>query len=177
MKSDEDFEAILSGGHPNSLGRTLEVVEIILSDASQLPRLLDCYRSSDEVVRLRTSSVLKRITQQHPQWLQPYIDHLLTEIATIDQASTRWTLATVFHLLEALLTPQQKRRATEIMKANLSEQSDWIVLNRTMETLGTWAQSDTALEKWLLPQLLRLEGDKRGSVSKKAAKMKALLIA
>ena len=59
MKSSEDFEEMLSGGHPNSLGRTLELVDIILADASELPRLLDCYRSSDAVVRLRTSSALK----------------------------------------------------------------------------------------------------------------------
>ena len=61
------------------------------------------------------------------------------------------------------------------MQVNLSEQSDWIVLNTTLDTLGTWAQTDAGLKKWLLGQLPRLEADKRGSVSKKAAKIKVLL--
>ncbi len=32
----EDFEIALSGGHPNSLGRTLEVVDVVLADRSRL---------------------------------------------------------------------------------------------------------------------------------------------
>ena len=54
------FESMLSGGHPNSLGRTLEVVQIILSEPDKLDELYSCYSSSDEVVRLRTSSVFKK---------------------------------------------------------------------------------------------------------------------
>jgi hypothetical protein len=31
------FESMLTGGHPNLLGRTLEVVELVLADAKRLP--------------------------------------------------------------------------------------------------------------------------------------------
>ena len=71
------FESMLSGGHPNSLGRTLEVVQIILSEPDKLDELYSCYSSSDEVVRLRTSSVFKRISEKHSDWLAPFIDRLL----------------------------------------------------------------------------------------------------
>ncbi len=107
----ESFESMLSGGHPNSLGRTLEVVEVVLHDPAALEQLFECYSSADEVVRLRTSSALKRITKAHPEWLIAYIDRLIDDISTIDQASTQWTLATVFGLLEALMTPLQKQKA------------------------------------------------------------------
>ncbi len=43
----EEFEAMLTGGHPNSLGRTLEVVDAVLADRSRLTELVACYFSDD----------------------------------------------------------------------------------------------------------------------------------
>ena len=105
-----DFESMLTGGHPNSLGRTLEVVDLVLQDPARLVQLLDCYRSENAVVRLRTSNAVKRITRAHPDWTVPFIDRLLGEIAAIDQDSTRWTLAALFQLLESRMRPAQRER-------------------------------------------------------------------
>ena len=63
MQHSYNFEHMLSGGHPNSLGNTVEVVEIVLSDRFLLENLYNCYLSQDEVVRLRTSNAMKRICQ------------------------------------------------------------------------------------------------------------------
>ena len=59
----ESFEQMLTGGHPNSLGRTIEVVEIVLADRERLEELYRCYFSNDEVVRLRTSNGMKRVAK------------------------------------------------------------------------------------------------------------------
>ena len=37
------FETMLSGGHPNSLGRTVEVVAAVLDDPARLDELFSCY--------------------------------------------------------------------------------------------------------------------------------------
>jgi len=86
--AEEAFESMLTGGHPNSLGRTLEVVDSVLADKTRLEELFRCYFSGDEIVRLRTSSAIKRVTIERPEWLEPYLDRLLKEITQIDQAST-----------------------------------------------------------------------------------------
>ncbi|MCP4391406.1 MAG: hypothetical protein GY802_24145 [Gammaproteobacteria bacterium] len=169
------FESMLTGGHPNSLGRTLEVVELVLADAERLGALFDCYASTDEVVRLRTSNALKRIARERPEWLLPWLDRLLDQVAKIDQASAQWTLATLFQLLELGMNPRQKVRAIAIMQANLANSHDWIVLNTTMGTLANWGLKAPQLKTWLLPHLQRLATDKRGSVCRKAVKMTALL--
>ena len=57
--SPESFEEMLTGGHPNSLGRTVEVVALVLADRDRLGELYACYQSDDAVVRLRTSNALK----------------------------------------------------------------------------------------------------------------------
>lgn len=41
--SQESFEVMLTGGHPNSLGRTVAVVELVLADRGRLGELYDCY--------------------------------------------------------------------------------------------------------------------------------------
>jgi hypothetical protein len=164
----EPFSLMLTGGHPNSLGRTVEVVDQILADSSLLEQLYECYFSSDEIVRLRTSNAFKRIWREHPDWLIPYLDSFLAEVSQIDQASTRWTLAQMFLELESLLSAEQKARAIAVLKRNLDESNDWIVLNETLKALGKWAKDDPALSVWLKPYLLRFGGDHRQSVAKNA---------
>lgn len=171
---EESFEQMLTGGHPNSLGRTVELVDIVLANPARLIDLYNCYFSTDEVVRLRTSSALKRVTQQQPDWLIPYIDRLISEISHIDQASTQWTLATLFDMLQSRMNPDQAHAALEIMKHNLATHTDWIVLNTTMQVLFDWSKKDGVLRQWLIPHLERLSVDGRKSVAKRAVKLLAV---
>jgi hypothetical protein len=171
----QNFESKLTGGHPNSLGNTIAVVEEVLQNPEYFHELFTCYFSNDEIVRLRVSNAMKRICRQNKDLLIPYIDRFLTGIAQIDQASVKWSLSQLFLLLEKHLSATQKAEATAIMKSNLENDKDWIVQNMTMETLGKWAISDGALRAWLLPQLEKNILDHRKSVSKKARKtMEAL---
>ena len=65
---------MLSGGHPKSLGRTLEVVEIILNVEGSLNYSFECYSSSDANERLRVSNASKRIFRQPPNLLIEYVE-------------------------------------------------------------------------------------------------------
>lgn len=171
----ESFEQMLTGGHPNSLGRTIEVVDTVLANPSRLDDLYNCYFSKDEVVRLRTSNALKRIAKEHPVWLVPYIDKFLTEITAIEQASTQWTLANLFETLTSEMTETQFASAKEVLKRNLTTWNDWIVLNNSIQTLSNWAKTDPELKKWLLPHLEERSNDSRKSVAGRAKKMLKLL--
>ena len=164
----ETIEERLKGGHPNSLGNTVEIVEEVLTDHSLFEALFLCYFSEDEVVRLRVSNAMKRICKANKTLLLPYIDRFLNDISAIDQASTQWTLSQLFLELENEMTTNQKQRALEIMRNNLAHHHDWIVLNQTMQTLGEWANRDNELRDWLQPHLKRLSKDPRKSVAKKA---------
>ena len=65
-------------------------------------------------------------------------------------------------------------KLVDIMKHNLAEHDDWIVLNTTMNVLCDWAKADEELKIWLQPHLERLAKDPRKSVSKKAQKFLAI---
>lgn len=163
-----EFEKLLMGGHPNSLGKTVEVVETVLKNPERFEELFSCYFSNDEVVRLRVSNAMKRICAERKNLLIPYLNRFLTDVAHIGQASTQWTLAQLFLILEKDMSDSQIRKAKEILTKNLAEQDDWIVLNMTMQTLGEWSEKDSKLRFWLLPHLERLSLDSRKSVSRRA---------
>ncbi len=170
-----NFEERLTGGHPNSLGNTIEVVEEVFENHELFDELFNCYFSDDQVVRLRTSNAMKRVCKHDKTILVPYIDRFLTEIAAIDQASTQWTLANLFQLLQKEMNETQIESAKEIMKQNLANHNDWIVLNSSMDTLGKWSKKDSVLKSWIAPHLKRLSKDARKSVSGRANKILALL--
>lgn len=173
MLPDKKFESMLSGGHPNSLGNTIEVVDRVLADKSKLGDLYSCYFSQDEVVRLRVSSALKRVCKEHPDWLIPYIDALQDEISKIEQASTQWTLAILFDLLKPSMSAEQISKAVPIMQKNLETNGDWIVQNTTLQILYEWSIDDRKLSNWLQPQLKRMVNSKHKSVSHRATKLLA----
>ena len=169
------FEPLLTGGHPNSLGRTEEVAATVLAKPGLLVILFDTYKSDDEVVRLRVSSALKRVARGNPQLVVPFIDRLLTEVASIDQASAQWSLAELFRALSGLMSPAQRSKALIVMKRNLEKHPDWIVANHTMQTVSDWVDGkivdDASLRRWLLGQLARLKKDPRNSVAKRANRL------
>jgi hypothetical protein len=168
-----NFEQRLTGGHPNSLGNTVEVVAEVLNEPALFDELFYCYFSTDEIVRLRVSNAMKRICKEDKSLLVPYIDRFLTEIAVINQASTQWTLANLFLYLQKEMTDVQITSAKEILKHNLATHNDWIVLNNSMETLGQWSKKDANLKAWMLPHLQRLSQDSRKTVVKRASKFLA----
>ena len=166
----EDFETMLTGGHPNSLGRTIEVVDTVLATPTRMEELFNCYGSADEVVRLRVSNAMRRVQAERPDLILPLIDRMITEIGALDQPSAQWTLPKLFEGAEAEMTPDQKARALALVKRNLAEHDDWIVLNNSIEYLARLAKSDAELKTWLLPHLERCSTDPRKSVSRRAAK-------
>lgn len=165
------FEEKLSGGHPNSLGNTIEVVDEVLSNPALFDELFNCYFSEDEVVRLRVSNAMKRVSKENSGIILPYLGRLIDEIALIDQPSTKWTLAQLFDWYFEDMTEVQQKKVKVIIMKNLEEESDWIVLNHSMQTLFNWSHNDSDLKEWLIPNLKKLKNDSRGSVSKRANKL------
>lgn len=175
MSEVSRFEADLSGGHPNSLGNTVQVVERALADESLVDELIATYGSDDEVVRLRVSNALKRISREKPDWVYRRLGAIESWVVDIKQPSAQWTLAQMYATLSDKLTPEQKRHATSVVKGFLDSSADWIVLNFSMQTLADWARDDTELRQWLVPVLEKLAADPRKSVAKRAARLSQAL--
>jgi hypothetical protein len=111
----------LKGGDPRSLGRANEVVGDVIRDPAQLRPLLDGMLSSDPVVRLRSSSVVERISAKRPDLLQPFVRRLLDESSRIQQGDVQKQVAQVLPRIQ--LTEDQRRQAESILMSYLNGRS------------------------------------------------------
>jgi hypothetical protein len=76
---------------------------------------------------------------------------------------------------EIELTPKQRAAAYLLLKRNLAEKKDWIVVNYSMETLAKLSQDDGQLRKEVLVILKGLLSDPHPSIVVRAHKLIAAL--
>lgn len=166
----EPFVDMLRGAR-NDLGRTEEVVAMVLGDHGRIEELYQCFFQPDEWVRLRTASSFKRIWRADVEVFLPYLDGFVRDVSKIDQPSVQWTFAEMCLDLDRHLTGMQRRTAKARVKTYLERSNDWIVLNRSIDALGQWAAGDPKLATWLTPKLEVLADDDRKSVAARAQKV------
>ena len=166
---------MLAGGHPNSLGRTHEVVGLVLADPGRLDELFAALAAPDQLVRLRVGDALEKVCREQPEWFVGHVDRLIDDVGGIEQPSVQWHVAQMLDHLRDDLSDDQARRATALLEATLTGSTDWIVLNVTMDVLCGWARRDQRLVERLTPELQRLTGDRRPSVARRAARRLAEL--
>jgi len=171
----EPFAEMLKGGHPNSLGRTEDVVGIVGANRARLKELFATMADPDEVVRLRVGDALEKVCREKPGWFVEHVDRLLGDLGEIEQPSVQWHVAQMLHHLRSDLSYDQVQQATDLLQRNLTRSTDWIVLNVTMDVLTEWAHDQPRLASWLTPELKRLCEDNRKSVAKRASKRLAEL--
>jgi len=171
----EPLAAMLTGGHPSALGRTAEVVAVVLADGARLGELLACLDSDDATVRMRAGDALEKVCRDRPDRLAPETEWVLGHMGAVAQPSVQWHVAQILGHLRDALSDDQIARATRLLKRNLAGSDDWIVLTTTMDILADWARADPALAAWLAPRLERLATDRRPAVAKRATRSLAML--
>jgi hypothetical protein len=162
-------QMLLVGGKSNSLGRVPEVINLVLRDESRLGELYDCLFADNAWLRMRAADALEKICRLHPDWLLPYVDRFLNELATSTQPSIQWHLAQIYNQVE--LTTEQKQVAADWLASLLSTTDvDWIVAANAMDTLARLA-ADGSFPKPQLVALLQVQQHHKSSaVIKRATK-------
>lgn len=160
---------MLSGGSPRTLAGANEVAELVLANPDRLAELYDLLFQDDAIIRMRTADALEKVCRVRPDLFIRYIEQLLTRVASIQQPSVQWHLAQM--LGEVELMPEQKHRATTLLNDYLDNNTDWIVLNNTLETLAGFVRADAALKPEFVERLLKLRSCRHKSVARRAEKL------
>lgn len=171
----ESYAQILAiGGKSNSLGRAAEVVDNVLHNPERLAELYDCLFEDDAWLRMRAADSLEKVCRIHPQWLEPYTDRLLSDVAKSSQPSLQWHLAQM--IAEISLTPTQEERAIDWLKQQLRNKDvDWIVAANVMTTLAQFAKQQRIPVKDAIALITTQQDHTSSSVRKRAAKLLAEL--
>jgi hypothetical protein len=132
----------LRGGDRRSIGRSNEVVTLVLKDPKLITELLIGIQHDDPLIRMRSADVLEKVTGRHPEWLQPHKRLLLNEIAAIDQQEVRWHVAQMMPRLQ--MTSRDRDKAVRILERYCEDKSR-IVKTFSMQALADIASKDPNL--------------------------------
>lgn len=144
---------MLRGGDRRSIGRSDEVVRLVLREPKLFSALVKGMLAGDVLVRMRAADAAEKVTARHPQWLKPYRRILLWEIAGSQQQEVRWHLAQMLPCVP--LGAADLTRATQVLKAYLEDRSS-IVRTFAMQALADLAMGYPALQEEVLELLRRL---------------------
>ena len=139
----------LEGGDRRSIGRVSEVVADVLNDPSLFEAVFNGMLSDDPIIRMRSADAAEKITAKHPEYLQPYKEKLIQQVAKIDQQEVRWHVAQMFPRLE--LSGEERAVAVEILLDYLNDKSK-IVKTFSMQALADFAERDADLR----PKVIQL---------------------
>jgi hypothetical protein len=159
----------LTGGDRRSIGRSNEVVAAVLGDPSLFGVLFSGLWSSDPLIRMRTADALEKITVKHPEWLHPYKEQLIGQVAQSQEQEVRWHMAQMFPRLQ---TNQEERAAmVGILLDYLGDRSR-IVRTFAMQALADLAEQDADLR----PEVTRVleEQTRTGSLAMQSRGRKLL---
>jgi hypothetical protein len=165
----ESYESILAvGGKTNSLGRADEVISSVYADPSRLDELFNCISANDAWVRMRAVDAFEKIAREHPEWIQPYLDKIFSDLALSSQPSIQWHLAQIFS--EVQLTDEQRENAIAWLKDKIKTiEVDWIVSVNTMKALVYFYGNGLLTTEDLIPLFKLQQQHKSNTVKKKAA--------
>ena len=169
------FEQSLKGGHPNSLGNTLEVVDVVLGNTDKMDDLFLCYQSDDKIVRLRTSNAFKRIFRAKPDLFKKWKKRFIKEVAEIDRTSAKWTSIQILNELFDQLDEKEKAQSIEICLRYLRNEKDWIVINQSLNFVRNHLEQFDFKDPEMMKLLNYFVDDERKSISKNVKKLIKIL--
>jgi hypothetical protein len=139
----------LAGGDRRSIGRVSEIVAEVLNEPSLFKVVFNGMLSDDPIIRMRSADAVEKIIAKHPEYLQPYKEKLIRQVARIEQQEVRWHAAQMFPRLE--LSKEERAIIVEILLDYLNDKSK-IVKTFSMQALMDFAERDAGLR----PQVIKL---------------------
>lgn len=163
---------LLLEGNANSLGRVLEVVEMIHQRQITPQDVYDLYRHENPIVSMRVSNLLKRLWREDPSWILPLVDGFINDAKNLKNPTYRWTIAQMVVELYSHLSTKQIDSMSEIVYENLTLNDDWILLTQSLKAIQQLMKKQiSSNDKSIIVQLTK---DSRKAVASQASKVLAL---
>jgi hypothetical protein len=140
--SSQPIPVLLRGGDRRSIGRSNQVVKLVLRAPKRFTQLIKCLWNDDPILRMRAADAVEKVSGIQPDLLRPYKAELLGLLAEAEQIGLRWHLAQMIPRLP--LTHAEKRRAAEALQLYLEDRSS-IVRTFALQALADLSRTDPRL--------------------------------
>ena len=145
--------AMLRGGDSRSIGRSNQVVAMVLNDPDMFGPLFSGMLGDDPVVCMRSADAAEKVTAIHPEYLVPYKEVLLRTLAGVEQPEVRWHVAPMLARLP--LSKVEQRKVVNLLVGYMNDRSS-IVKTSAMQALSDLAERDEALRPVALRHIKEL---------------------
>lgn len=140
--SSQTISALLKGGDRRSIGRSNQVVTLVLRAHRRFAELVECLWSDDPIVRMRAADAVEKASSVQPELLKPHKAELLGLLTEAEQIELRWHLAQMIPRLP--LTKTERLRAAQTLQHYLEDRSS-IVRTFALQALADLSRSDAML--------------------------------
>ena len=137
----------LTGGDFRSIGKSNEVVELVLANPKLFSSVFSGLLETDPRVRMRAADAVEKISQQRPELLQKFKRPLLERIALVEQQEVQWHVAEMIPRLK--LVKSDLPKVLKIIEIYLNTSSSNIVRVMSLQALA-----DLALQGWLKKEVV-----------------------
>jgi hypothetical protein len=134
--------SLMQGSDRRSIGRSAEVVKLVLREPRDFRELIRCLWSEDPVVRMRAADAAEKVSAKKPRLLDRYKSELLGLLAEVKQIELRWHLALMIPHLR--LSARERQRAAAALQNYLDDRSS-IVKTFALQGLADLAGNDAGL--------------------------------
>ena len=151
------IEKLLAGGDRRSIGRSNQVVKLVLHEPRRFRELVGCLFNDDPIVRIRAADAAEKISAKLPRLLDPYKRELLGLLCDTHQIEVRWHLAQMVPRLT--LDASERQRVMKTFERCLDDRSS-IVKTFALQGMSDLVQRDESARakvKALLEQATRSE--------------------
>ena len=146
----EPLAALLAGGDRKSIGRSNEVVALVLSQRKRFPELVACLWNDDPVVRVRAADAAEKASAQCPALLEPFKPELLGLLVEAEQQELRWHLAQMIPRLP--LTARERQRAAANFRSFLKNRGS-LVKTAGLQALADLSRHDAELRAEVMDRI------------------------
>ncbi len=143
--------AMLQGGDRRSIGKSNEVVVMVLKEPELFDALFSGMLTDDPVIRMRSADAAEKVTAIHPEYLEPYKKALLKSLAKVEQAEVRWHVVPMLARLP--LSKSEQTDVINVLTGYMNDRSS-IVKTFAMQALYDLAER---YEAWRPIALLHIK--------------------
>jgi HEAT repeat protein len=160
----------IQGGDRRSIGRSEEVAADVLANPALFETLFRGMLHANPLVRMRAADAVEKITLAHPEYLQPFKEALLQEVAKINQQEVRWHVAQMLPRLT--LSVEERQAALMILTSYLTDKSK-IVHTFSLQAMADLAEEDQTLVQPVLKILTDASQSGSPAVKSRVKKLQA----
>ncbi len=143
----------LKGGDRRSIGKSNEVVAMVLKDPGLFDDLFSGLAAADPVIQMRSADAAEKVTAVHPEYLLPYKESLLEFFVNVEQAEVRWHVAPMLARLR--LSKSEQAAVIDVLTGYMNDRSS-IVKTMAMQALYDLAERYEALRPVALSHIKEL---------------------